>query len=214
MSADDTQQALIDAAGELFAELGFDGTSTRAIADRAGVNLGAIHYHFGGKEQLYVAAFQQACNLTQVDDAAAPALRGPLPKRGDRAAISRTILAWLRQDVESIFRRDMPLWHLRLMLSELARPSSAYDLVVERVFQGRHEHWLELYRLVRPRDDSARAQAWAFQVPAVIVFYLTARPAVERLSGRVWGEADQEAVIAQTASSMIAQLGLPPLETP
>ena len=35
---------------------GYDGASTRALADAAGVNLGAIQYHFGGKKALYLAA--------------------------------------------------------------------------------------------------------------------------------------------------------------
>lgn len=48
-----TPAALLDAARELFAERGFDGASVRAITDRAGVNLGAVTYHFGSKEALY-----------------------------------------------------------------------------------------------------------------------------------------------------------------
>ena len=49
----DTSAALLDAARELFAERGFDGASVRAITERAGVNLGAVTYHFGSKEALY-----------------------------------------------------------------------------------------------------------------------------------------------------------------
>jgi AcrR family transcriptional regulator len=53
----DTRTALILAAGELFAKQGFEGVSTRMIAEKAGVNLGAIHYHFGSKENLYLETF-------------------------------------------------------------------------------------------------------------------------------------------------------------
>ncbi|HUP18876.1 MAG TPA: TetR/AcrR family transcriptional regulator [Gemmatimonadota bacterium] len=49
----DTASVLMDAARELFAERGFDGASVRAITERAGVNLGAVTYHFGSKEALY-----------------------------------------------------------------------------------------------------------------------------------------------------------------
>jgi AcrR family transcriptional regulator len=45
--------AILEAARSLFAERGFAGTSTRAIATAAGVNLAMIHYYFGNKEQLY-----------------------------------------------------------------------------------------------------------------------------------------------------------------
>ena len=42
------RQRLIDIATVAFAEYGYDGTSTRLLADRARVNLPAIAYHFGG----------------------------------------------------------------------------------------------------------------------------------------------------------------------
>ncbi len=53
-SSDDTRTALLAAARELFAEQGYDGASVRAITSRAGANLGAITYHFGSKEELYL----------------------------------------------------------------------------------------------------------------------------------------------------------------
>jgi TetR/AcrR family transcriptional regulator len=48
-----TAAAILEAARGLFAESGFAGTSTRSIADAAGVNVAMIHYYFGNKEQLY-----------------------------------------------------------------------------------------------------------------------------------------------------------------
>jgi TetR/AcrR family transcriptional regulator, regulator of cefoperazone and chloramphenicol sensitivity len=51
----DTRRRLIDTAIEVFAAHGYDGTSTRMLAERAGVNLPAIQYHFGSKEGLYRA---------------------------------------------------------------------------------------------------------------------------------------------------------------
>jgi TetR/AcrR family transcriptional regulator, regulator of cefoperazone and chloramphenicol sensitivity len=50
-----TVQAILVAARDLFARHGYDGASIRAITTRAGVNLGAVTYHFGSKEQLYLA---------------------------------------------------------------------------------------------------------------------------------------------------------------
>ena len=51
-----TQQKLLDAALEAFSENGFKGTSTRDIADRAGVHHPLITYHFRNKEELWRAA--------------------------------------------------------------------------------------------------------------------------------------------------------------
>jgi len=53
----ETRQALLDAAEELFAEHGIDGTSLRAITRHAGANVAAIHYYFGSKEGLVQEVF-------------------------------------------------------------------------------------------------------------------------------------------------------------
>lgn len=51
MSAD-TKTTILDAAEALFGEQGFAATSLRQLTARAGVNLAAVHYHFGSKEEL------------------------------------------------------------------------------------------------------------------------------------------------------------------
>lgn len=48
-----SRERLLDAAETLFADFGFNGVSVRQIVERAGVNLGAIPYHFGTKENLF-----------------------------------------------------------------------------------------------------------------------------------------------------------------
>jgi len=48
----DTKQKILDTAERLFAEQGYDATSLRQIIAEAGVNLAAVHYHFGSKEEL------------------------------------------------------------------------------------------------------------------------------------------------------------------
>jgi AcrR family transcriptional regulator len=48
-----TRDKLLTAAERCFGRHGFDGTSVRDIVSEAGVNLGAVTYHFGGKEQLF-----------------------------------------------------------------------------------------------------------------------------------------------------------------
>src|SRR3546814_4183421 len=53
---DTTRQKLLRASIDVFGRHGFDGATTRTLADAAGVNLQAISYHFGGKDGLYVAA--------------------------------------------------------------------------------------------------------------------------------------------------------------
>ena len=55
----DTRSRILDVAEELFGEQGFDRVSIRDLTKQAGVNLAAIHYHFGGKEDLISAIFER-----------------------------------------------------------------------------------------------------------------------------------------------------------
>lgn len=48
----DTKTEILDAAERLFAEKGFDGTAIREITRAANVNVAAIHYHYGSKEEV------------------------------------------------------------------------------------------------------------------------------------------------------------------
>jgi AcrR family transcriptional regulator len=49
----DKKEHIIDVALALFAEKGFEGTSIRDIAAKAGVNLAMVNYYFGSKENLF-----------------------------------------------------------------------------------------------------------------------------------------------------------------
>lgn len=51
-----TRERILGAAERLFAEHGFAGTSLRDITAEARVNLAAVNYHFGSKEDLFLAA--------------------------------------------------------------------------------------------------------------------------------------------------------------
>lgn len=51
----DTKSKILDAAEELFMEHGFEATSLRLITTAAVVNLAAVNYHFGSKEELFQA---------------------------------------------------------------------------------------------------------------------------------------------------------------
>src|SRR6476661_10749602 len=48
-----TKDRILDAAEALFMEHGFEATSLRALTAAAGVNLAAVNYHFGSKEELF-----------------------------------------------------------------------------------------------------------------------------------------------------------------
>jgi AcrR family transcriptional regulator len=46
------REEILDAAAALFAERGYAGTSTRAIAERVGIRQASLYYHFAGKDEI------------------------------------------------------------------------------------------------------------------------------------------------------------------
>lgn len=80
----ETKARIMDAAETVFAERGFEGASIRDIAALAGVQVGLVHHHGGGKEELFFRAIERrAGKLAQIrTDALAKARKaGPLTLR-------------------------------------------------------------------------------------------------------------------------------------
>ena len=67
----DTRTEIVAAARALFAEVGYDRTSIRAIARRAGVDAALVHHYFDGKAALFVAAMALPFDPRQVKEHAA-----------------------------------------------------------------------------------------------------------------------------------------------
>lgn len=61
----DKKSQIIEAAIELFAEKGFEGTSIRDLAAKADVNVAMINYYFGSKEKLFECMVQQKAAYTK-----------------------------------------------------------------------------------------------------------------------------------------------------
>ena len=59
MRGAETRLRILDAAREVLVERGYGGTSTRAVADRAGVPLSLVHYHFRDKRSLLVDVLER-----------------------------------------------------------------------------------------------------------------------------------------------------------
>jgi AcrR family transcriptional regulator len=62
LSATDRRQQILDVASGLFARKGYQGTTTREIAEEAGVNEALLFRHFPSKENLYWTLIEELCN--------------------------------------------------------------------------------------------------------------------------------------------------------
>lgn len=60
MTIDTAPERILAVATRLFAALGYDGTSTRLIAEAAGLNIATVAYHVGGKRDLYLMVMERA----------------------------------------------------------------------------------------------------------------------------------------------------------
>jgi AcrR family transcriptional regulator len=88
-----SREMILGAALRAFAAQGFDGSSTREIAARAGVNHGLISYYFGTKLKLWQAAVDLA--FEELGEGVAAILADP-SFADDRARIARLIRAYVR----------------------------------------------------------------------------------------------------------------------
>lgn len=107
-----SRRALLDAAGALFDERGYDGATVREIGERAGVDAALIARYFGGKEGLYLAALQRQEGRVRLPADPAHALEHMLSSaevRGSgpigRAMVSPTLTDAMRKQVREIVHR-------------------------------------------------------------------------------------------------------------
>ena len=95
MAEIDTRQRILDAAESLFTESGFDATTLRQITGAAEVNLAAVNYHFGSKEELIREVFRRRptwLNNSVCRNSIASRPR-PAGRRSSRAASSKCFSA-------------------------------------------------------------------------------------------------------------------------
>jgi AcrR family transcriptional regulator len=63
----ETSERLLDTAERLFGQYGYDGVGMRMLAEHAKVNLGAATYHFGTKQNLYIATFTRRFRVSNAE---------------------------------------------------------------------------------------------------------------------------------------------------
>ena len=88
---DSTKSRILDVAEHLFMEHGFEATSLRSLTSSAGVNLAAVNYHFGSKEELFQAVLTR--RLDPMNQERIELLAKLEKECGDRAIPCERILA-------------------------------------------------------------------------------------------------------------------------
>jgi AcrR family transcriptional regulator len=172
---DATRGRLLEAAGEVFADQGFKAATVRDICTKAGANVAAVNYHFGGKEGLYKAVFRHAhrCAVGQAEQAVMMA-QGVTGE--ERLAI------FVRGFLMNIFAEGQAAWHGKLMTREMTEPTAAMDELAREDIRPRANLLEGICREVLGKGATTElAQFCARSVIGQLIFYHHARPVIERL---------------------------------
>src|ERR1039458_5244729 len=132
-AASSTREKLVEAAGQVFAEHGYQATTVREIVKRSGANIAAVNYHFGDKLGLYTEVLQQSVRAARVD-----AINSALDQNAPPEDILRAVI---RARLQSVTTPNLQDWHFRIMVHELVQPTPALSRVVNEVSRLRCSSW-------------------------------------------------------------------------
>ncbi|MCJ7601344.1 MAG: TetR/AcrR family transcriptional regulator, partial [Desulfobulbaceae bacterium] len=139
--------ALINAAGELAAEVGFASVSTRAIAVLAKENAGSIHYHFGSKEKLFEAMVQTVVQVWKDNPIS------ELLKQYDTGAPqgqAQAVRAIVHRNIVLLFGRALPGWHCRVIFQVMQNKGPLRDIFNNELITPSHAVIKKLLKRINP----------------------------------------------------------------
>jgi len=210
---EEARRKLVRAGLEVFGRFGFEGATTRQIAERAEMNLSAITYHFGNKAGLYHAvvaaiADEMSLPLTPVVERIHEVLaRGGLTSAEAQEwllnildALAQRVLDLSPQEASLI----VPIW-----IREQIDPTPAFEVLYDRVLARMLQPCSALmgYVLSKPATDpECRVRVFAL-VGQVVVFRLVRLAVLRTLD---WSDYDAEnaafvrKIIRQQMQSVLA----------
>jgi TetR/AcrR family transcriptional regulator, regulator of cefoperazone and chloramphenicol sensitivity len=175
VSPDETRLQLSEAAGEVFAEVGFRDATVREICRRADANIAAINYHFGDKENLYV-------EVLRYSHGKALEKYPPMLDMPNDAPPEKKLRAFIHSLLLRIFDKGPTSWHGKLMSREMIEPTSALDsLVEERMRPMVAPLWKIVAEILDCPINDERVRLCGLSVVSQCVFYKHCHPVVSRL---------------------------------
>ena len=90
--AEDRRQQIIEVARDLFSNRGYEGTTTRQLAEEIGINEALLFRHFQSKEDLYWAVLQHMIDMHGTEDRLREHTCGSLSDRDTFLAVAHDIL--------------------------------------------------------------------------------------------------------------------------
>jgi TetR/AcrR family transcriptional regulator, regulator of cefoperazone and chloramphenicol sensitivity len=195
-----TRDKILGAAGEVFAEQGFEGATIRTITDRAGVNVAAVNYHFRDKAELYARVVLDACSIRSAwQDAMATTPNDPRER----------LRALIHQFMQRLLDPSQPAWKARLIVRELADPTKALDELVEKNIRPFRDEFL-LPTLRELAGDCFAPQELGYISASVMsqcLYYVICRPIITRLKPEfIKGDLDINEIAAHISEFSLAAI--------
>lgn len=169
MTDSEIRQRIIQAAGPIFAKKGFDGATVREICRKAGVNVAAVNYYFGSKENLYreTVAAAHPVKFTQ-----APTY----PSWPPGTPPERKLRDFIATMLERVLQLDPHSWQDELLLREVLSPTPICQSMIRHHFRAGMEHLRAICAELLPRDIPEEVLLRTMlSIVAQCVYYRTAR---------------------------------------
>jgi AcrR family transcriptional regulator len=203
----ETRERLIEAAIDVFGRHGYEGATTRQIANAADANLAAIVYHFGSKEALYLAVVQHL--VDEINERMGPVLafvEASFPKRpAEGVALLKQMLGTF---VDVILGNPEAQRWARIIVRELLDPTETFDVIYG--FTGRaHALVTRLVGVVTGADPEAietKLRAFTF-IGQGIVFRVANAMVLRRIERESLGPDEREEIkriLAANVEAMFA----------
>lgn len=172
---DDSSRKLLDAAGEIFAEKGYEAATIREICSRAGMNVAAVNYHFGDKEKLFVEAIRAAeCAGGAPLNFSWPVGMSPAEK----------LRAYIQRMVHDMLDQHRPSWHAKLLMRAMLEPNEACEALVCEHIRPKFVLLEQVIEEIVPgRLTPRELHRYAFSVVAQCLIYRFQRPVGRLLVG-------------------------------
>jgi AcrR family transcriptional regulator len=173
---DTKRDRIVDAAGELFAERGFDGTTVRDICQAADANVAAVNYYFGDKQRLYIEAVVRAHRWRME--------RVKMPDWPVRTTPEQKLADFIKTFIRRVRSGPGDTWHTRLIMREIGNPSAACTELVQSSIRPQFEILLSILGELLPDEtDAEKLRLVAFSIVGQCLFYHFADPVIRNLLG-------------------------------
>ena len=171
-----TKKRLLHAARDIFALRGVKEATVREICARAGANVAAVNYHFGGKEKLYMAVlsdYLRRCIELY------PARMG----LGPEATPPERLKAYIRSFLYRIMGSGDPIDEKLgiLLTAEIVDPTEHFNVVAEQYLMPMHDELLEIIAGLLPGASSQTVQLCAAGVTGHCLLFDNAKQLILRL---------------------------------